>query len=75
MVATLISALLFRLRLRLLISSSVKMGMFSESFREPDSHIGYLMFEWVTAGQLLSLPMALAGIGMLMASYKLNNNK
>ncbi len=35
----------------------------SEFFREPDAHMGFLMFDWVTAGQLLSLPMVIIGIG------------
>jgi phosphatidylglycerol:prolipoprotein diacylglycerol transferase len=46
--------------------------MISETFREPDSHIGYLLFEGVTAGQLLSLPMALIGTGMLIYSYRID---
>ena len=37
--------------------------IFSEFFREPDAHMGFLMFDWVTAGQLLSLPMVIIGIG------------
>lgn len=42
----------------------------SEVFREPDSHMGFILFEGVTAGQLLSLPMAFIGIGMLAYSYR-----
>jgi phosphatidylglycerol:prolipoprotein diacylglycerol transferase len=33
--------------------------------RLPDADIGYLAFDWVTMGQLLSLPMIMAGLGML----------
>ena len=33
-----------------------------EFFRMPDSQIGYLAFDWLTMGQLLSLPMILAGL-------------
>ncbi len=35
---------------------------FVELFRVPDAHIGYLAFEWLTMGQLLSLPMILVGL-------------
>jgi phosphatidylglycerol---prolipoprotein diacylglyceryl transferase len=33
-----------------------------EFFRVPDAHIGYLAFDWLTMGHLLSLPMLLLGI-------------
>lgn len=33
-----------------------------EFVREPDAHLGYLFWDWVTMGQLLSLPMI--GFGM-----------
>jgi phosphatidylglycerol:prolipoprotein diacylglycerol transferase len=46
---------------------------FSEFFREPDSHIGYVMFNWVTTGQLLSLPMALLGVVFITYSYIKHN--
>jgi phosphatidylglycerol---prolipoprotein diacylglyceryl transferase len=45
-------------------------GMFRvlvEFMREPDAHLGYLAFGWLTMGQLLSLPMLLFG-GWLMAT-------
>jgi phosphatidylglycerol:prolipoprotein diacylglycerol transferase len=38
------------------------MRSFVELFRVPDAHIGYLAFEWLTMGQLLSLPMVLVGL-------------
>jgi len=34
----------------------------TESFRAPDSHIGFIAFDWLTMGQLLSLPMILIGL-------------
>jgi phosphatidylglycerol:prolipoprotein diacylglycerol transferase len=40
-----------------------------EFIREPDAHIGYLAFGWLTMGQVLSLPMILAG-AWLLASAK-----
>jgi phosphatidylglycerol:prolipoprotein diacylglycerol transferase len=33
-----------------------------EFVREPDQHIGYLAFGWVTMGQILSLPMLIGGL-------------
>ena len=39
-----------------------------EFAREPDAHVGYLAFGWLTAGQLLSVPMLLAGAAMLWRS-------
>jgi phosphatidylglycerol:prolipoprotein diacylglycerol transferase len=38
---------------------------FVEFFREPDRHLGHL-FGVITMGQLLSLPMILAGLGLLL---------
>ena len=42
-----------------------------ELVRAPDSHIGYLAFDWLTMGQLLSLPMVIVGIYFLFKSYRL----
>jgi phosphatidylglycerol:prolipoprotein diacylglycerol transferase len=36
-----------------------------ELVREPDAHLGYLAFGWVTMGQILSLPMILFGVGLM----------
>jgi phosphatidylglycerol:prolipoprotein diacylglycerol transferase len=36
-----------------------------ELVREPDAHLGYLAFGWVTMGQVLSMPMILIGLGLL----------
>jgi len=36
-----------------------------EFVRMPDSHLGYLAFDWLTMGQLLSLPMVLAGLALM----------
>lgn len=41
-----------------------------ELVRVPDSHIGYLAFDWLTMGQLLSLPMILAGTLLLILAYR-----
>ena len=42
-----------------------------EFVRAPDSHIGYLAFDWLTMGQSLSIPMILIGIYLLIKSYRL----
>ncbi|MEY6433543.1 prolipoprotein diacylglyceryl transferase [Thioalkalicoccus limnaeus] len=41
-----------------------------EFVRLPDAHIGYLAFDWLTMGQLLTLPMILAGLVMLGLAYR-----
>jgi phosphatidylglycerol:prolipoprotein diacylglycerol transferase len=42
-----------------------------EFIRAPDSHIGHLAFDWLTMGQLLSIPMIFIGIYLLIKSYRL----
>ena len=42
----------------------------AEFVRLPDAHIGYLAFDWVTMGQLLSAPMLLAGVLLLAWAYR-----
>jgi phosphatidylglycerol:prolipoprotein diacylglycerol transferase len=41
-----------------------------ELVRMPDAHIGYLISGWVTMGQILSLPMVLAGGLLLVLAYR-----
>lgn len=41
-----------------------------EFVREPDAHIGYIAFGWLTKGQLLSLPMIVLGIVFLYLAYR-----
>jgi len=41
-----------------------------EFVRVPDVQIGYVAFGWVTMGQLLSLPMLLAGVLLLALAYR-----
>jgi phosphatidylglycerol---prolipoprotein diacylglyceryl transferase len=39
-----------------------------EFVREPDAHIGYLAFGWLTMGQVLSLPLVALGLVLLWMS-------
>jgi phosphatidylglycerol---prolipoprotein diacylglyceryl transferase len=41
-----------------------------EFVRVPDEHLGYLALDWVTMGQLLSLPMIAAGGVLLVMAYR-----
>lgn len=41
-----------------------------EFFREPDAHLGFLVFDWMTMGQLLSLPMVIAGLALMIYAYR-----
>lgn len=40
-----------------------------EFVREPDAHIPDLLFGWMTRGQLLTLPMIIAGVGIFVWAY------
>jgi phosphatidylglycerol:prolipoprotein diacylglycerol transferase len=40
-----------------------------EFVRQPDAHIGYLAFDWLTMGQILSLPMIVFGTLLLALAY------
>ncbi len=41
-----------------------------ELVREPDGHLGFIAFDWLTMGQLLSLPMVLLGALLLLLAYR-----
>jgi phosphatidylglycerol:prolipoprotein diacylglycerol transferase len=41
-----------------------------EFIRVPDSHIGYLAFDWLTMGQVLSAPMIVAGALLMWLAYR-----
>ena len=43
---------------------------FVEFFREPDAQLGYLLFNWMTMGQLLCVPMILVGVGIMTYAYQ-----
>ena len=66
-------------RPRLAVSGVFALGygsfrFFIEFFREPDQQIGLIAFEWLTMGQLLSVPMAAGGILLLFLSYNKQKN-
>ena len=41
-----------------------------EFVREPDGHLGFIAFDWLTMGQLLSFPMIIVGAGLLYFAYQ-----
>lgn len=43
---------------------------FVEFYRLPDAHLGYLAFDWLTMGQLLTAPMILFGLFFLTLAYR-----
>lgn len=47
----------------------------AEFFREPDAHIGFDALGWLTRGQLLCVPMLLAGAAMLWWAYSRGSEK
>jgi phosphatidylglycerol:prolipoprotein diacylglycerol transferase len=40
-----------------------------EFVRMPDAHIGYLAFDWLTMGQLLTIPMLVVGLVLLLLAH------
>jgi phosphatidylglycerol:prolipoprotein diacylglycerol transferase len=43
-----------------------------EFVRVPDANRGYLLLDWMTMGQILSLPMIVVGLWLLLAAYRRN---
>jgi phosphatidylglycerol:prolipoprotein diacylglycerol transferase len=43
---------------------------FVEFFRLPDAHLGYLALDWVTMGQILSMPMIIIGAFLFIYAHK-----
>ncbi len=41
-----------------------------EFFRQPDADQGFILFGWMTKGQILTLPMIIGGIIMLIIAYR-----
>lgn len=42
----------------------------AEFFRQPDAHLGFVMLDWMTMGQILSLPMIALGVGLMVFAYR-----
>jgi len=43
-----------------------------EFVREPDGHLGFVALDWLTMGQILSLPMIAIGLFFMVLGYKRN---
>ena len=41
----------------------------TEFFREPDAHLGFVAFDWMTRGQVLCIPMIVLGLGLFVWAY------
>ena len=46
-----------------------------EYFREPDAHLGFIAFDWLTMGQLLSIPMILFGLLIYFLAIRRHSNQ
>ena len=44
--------------------------LISESFREPDAHLRFVAFDFLTMGQLLSVPLVLLGVALLVLARR-----
>jgi phosphatidylglycerol:prolipoprotein diacylglycerol transferase len=44
-----------------------------EFYREPDLHLGPVVLDWMTMGQLLSIPVFVAGVWLLLPRH--NNGR
>jgi phosphatidylglycerol:prolipoprotein diacylglycerol transferase len=47
---------------------------FVEFFRQPDAHMGFVAFGWLSQGQLLSTPLIALGIVLLVLAYRTKTN-
>lgn len=66
-----------RPRPRMAVSGMFMIGygtlrLISEQFRQPDPHLNFIAFDWLTMGQLLSLPMVILGIYVVWFAYRAN---
>lgn len=66
-----------RLRARMAVSGLFLAGyglvrFVAEFFRAPDPHLGFVALDWMTMGQLLSLPMIVAGAVLLWLAHRRN---
>lgn len=42
----------------------------TEFFRQPDSHLNFIAFNWMTMGQILCLPMLALGLSFIVYGYR-----
>lgn len=42
----------------------------TEFYRTPDDHLGFVMFDWMTKGQQLSIPMVIVGLVVFIYAYR-----
>src|SRR5699024_6850190 len=42
----------------------------AEFYREPDAHLGFVALDWMTMGQILSLPMFITGVALMTWAYR-----
>lgn len=42
----------------------------TEFYRTPDDHLGFVMFDWMTKGQQLSVPMVIVGLVVFIYAYR-----
>ncbi len=47
----------------------------AEFYRVPDQQLGYLLWDWLTMGQVLSLPMVIIGFAMVVWAYSQNKKE
>ena len=47
--------------------------MLVEFARQPDAHLNFVAFDWMTQGQLLSLPMVALGVYLLLRKVPIPN--
>lgn len=64
-----------RPRRRMVVSGFFLIGYGSlrftaEFFRQPDAHLGFIAFDWMTMGQLLCLPMIAGGLLLLALAHR-----
>lgn len=43
---------------------------FCEFFRQPDSQLGFIAWDWLTMGQILSVPMIILGVILVSLAYR-----
>lgn len=42
----------------------------AEFYRQPDAHLGFVALDWMTMGQILSLPMFIVGVALMAWAYR-----